>query len=314
MSLRPTLACLLPALLAALVAASGAAQAGKVYKWTDRNGVVHYGDRPPEAKAAASPVKVIPVQAQPGAMVRLRVENDHGAYLAWADNTLAGPIEVLLRFGSQRNVAGDPPLPARATVPARGSTLVARIGAADPAQPGQFELRLDGIPGDPSARPRDVDYLLPLRQRAPQVDQGYGGDFSHTDPQNRYAVDFAADIGTTVLAARTGVVMQVESDFDQAGLNREKYGGRANFVRILHEDGSMALYAHLKPEGVLVRVGQRVQAGQQIGLSGNTGFTTGPHLHFAVQVNRGMRLESIPFRMHGPHGALRFGRQALGAP
>ena len=66
----------------------------------------------------------------------------------------------------------------------------------------------------------------------------------------------------------------------------------------------MALYAHLKAEGVLVRVGQRVRAGQQIGLSGNTGFTTGPHLHFVVQVNRGMRLESIPVRIAGVGGGL----------
>jgi murein DD-endopeptidase MepM/ murein hydrolase activator NlpD len=124
-------------------------------------------------------------------------------------------------------------------------------------------------------------------------------------------VDFAADEGTPVLAAREGVVMQVESDFDKAGLNRERYGGRANFVRILHDDGTMALYAHLRTEGVLVRVGQRVRGSQQIGLSGNTGFTTGPHLHFAVQVNRGMRLESIPFRMRGPAGPLRI---ASGAP
>jgi murein DD-endopeptidase MepM/ murein hydrolase activator NlpD len=101
------------------------------------------------------------------------------------------------------------------------------------------------------------------------------------------------------------VVMQVENDFAKAGLNRERYGGRANFIRILHDDGTMALYAHLREEGALVRVGQRVRAGQQIGLSGNTGFTTGPHLHFVIQVNRGMKLESLPFHMRGPAGPLR---------
>ena len=277
--------------------------AARIYRWTDRNGITHYGDRPPDA--AAGKVRVIPVRAEPGAMVRLRVEGDTGGYLVWADNTLAGPIEVMLHFNRNANVVGQPPLPARATVPARGSALVARIGVLDPARAGEFELRLDSIPGDPSARPQDVEYQLPLRQRTPRVDQGQGGSFSHVDPQNRYAVDFAAEEGTQVLAAREGLVMQVESDFDKAGLNREEYGGRANFVRILHDDGSMALYAHLKTEGVLVRAGQRVRSGQQIGLSGNTGFTTGPHLHFAVQVNRGMRLLSIPFRMRGPAGALR---------
>jgi murein DD-endopeptidase MepM/ murein hydrolase activator NlpD len=93
--------------------------------------------------------------------------------------------------------------------------------------------------------------------------------------------------------------MQVESDFDKAGLDLEQYGGRANFVRIVHEDGTMAVYAHLQEDGVLVRPGQRVRTGQRIGTSGNTGFTTAPHLHIALQVNRGMRLESIPFRMQG---------------
>jgi murein DD-endopeptidase MepM/ murein hydrolase activator NlpD len=205
----------------------------------------------------------------------------------------------MLHLARGRNVAGDPPLPAEAVVPPLGSALVARIAAADPSAPGEFELRLDAIPGDPRATPREVTYRLPLQVRAPRVDQGYGGRFSHADPQNRYAVDFAAEQGTPVLAARAGVVMQVEADFDKAGLDLEQYGGRANFVRILHDDGTMALYAHLQESGVLVRPGQRVTAGQRIGTSGNTGFTTGPHLHFAVQVNRGMRLESIPFRMQG---------------
>jgi murein DD-endopeptidase MepM/ murein hydrolase activator NlpD len=227
------------------------------------------------------------------------VESGDGEYLAYADNSLAGPIEVLLGLARSNNIQGDPPLPARATVPARGSVLVARLRAQDTGRNGSFELSLTGVPGHPSARPQDVEYLLPLRQARSHVGQGFGGGFSHNDEQNRYALDFAADIGTPVLAARAGTVMQVESDFSKAGLKQEKYGGRANFVRILHDDGSMGLYAHLATNGVLARVGQRVSAGQQIGLSGNTGFTTGPHLHFALQVNRGMRLVSIPFRMRG---------------
>lgn len=287
---------------AALLTAFGAG-AAKIYRWTDRAGITHYGDHVPDAPPAQ--VKTIPVEGEPGAIARLRIENDGDRFLAFADNRLSGPIEVQLDFSRSDNVIGQPMLPARATVAARGSALVAVLSSADPERGFDFELQMESLPGDPNARPGNVDYLLPLQQAAFRIDQGYGGHFSHRDAQNRYAVDFAADIGTPVLAARDGVVMQVESDFDKAGLNLERYGGRANFVRILHEDGAMTLYAHLKSEGVLVRVGQRVRAGQQIGLSGNTGFTTGPHLHFAVQVNRGMKLESIPFRMIGPAGPLR---------
>jgi murein DD-endopeptidase MepM/ murein hydrolase activator NlpD len=294
-----------------LLAATAGVEASRVYRWTDRNGVTHYGDRPPDAGAAN--LRVIPVRAEPGAIVRLRVESQDGQYMAWADNALAGPIEVMLHFNRRSNVRGTPALPARATVPARNSALVSRLTLDDAGRGGEFELRLDSVPGDPSAKPRDVEYRLPLRLASSRVDQGFGGRFSHDDPQNLYAVDFAAPEGTAVLAARDGVVMQVESNFDRAGLDREKYGGRANFVRIVHDDGTMALYAHLKPEGVLVRVGQQVRAGQQIGMSGNTGFTTGPHLHFVVQVNRGMRLVSIPFRMAGPGGPLRLGSVGTGS-
>lgn len=285
-----------------LVGSALVADAAKIYRWTDRNGVSHYGDHVPDAPP--SEVRVIRVVPEPSAIARLRLQNDGDLNLAWADNTLAGPIEVRLRV-SRGAIASDPALPARATIAARGSVVVAFLDASQSA-----ELRLDALPGDPNAKPLDVKYLLPLRQDVFRIDQGYGGSFSHTDPENRYAIDFAATTGTPVQAARAGVVMQVESDFDKAGLKLEKYGGRANLIRILHDDGSMAVYAHLKTEGVLVRIGQRVRAGQQIGLSGNTGFTTGPHLHFAVQVNRGMRLESLPFKMTGPGGPLRI---AVGA-
>ncbi|TKR30852.1 M23 family metallopeptidase [Luteimonas gilva] len=289
-----------------LAGAAFAAPAEQAYRWKDRDGVVHYGDHAPES--ANVRVERIPLTDGPHAAVRLRIEDRDGRYSAWADNALAGPVEVLLQYRRNRNFASVPALPARAVVPAGGSVLIANLFTADSTRPGDYEVFLDGVPGDPSAKPREFDYLIPLPAQTLRIDQGFGGGFSHADPQNRYALDFAAPIGTPVMAARAGTVMQIESDFAQAGLSEEEYGGRANFVRILHDDGTMALYAHLQQDGALVRVGQRIRQGQQIGLSGNTGFTSGPHLHFAVQVNRGMRLESIPFRMRGPEGVVQFAR------
>ena len=289
------LACTLAMLSFALPGLTGVQEG---YRGADPRGVAHYAAPQPQGFRHAN-VQDPRVPVEPNAIARLRVEAGDGVYLAWADNRLAGPIEVLLSSARSRNMHAEPALPARATVPAGGSVLVARLGGNASSRNGSFDLSLRGVPGNPSARPQDVEYLPPLRQSHNRIDQGFDGQFSHGDEENRYALDFAADIGTPVLAARAGTVMQIEAAFSKAGLKKDTYSGRANFVRILHDDGSMALYAHLTTGGVLVRVGQQVKAGQQIGLSGNTGFTTGPHLHFSVQVNRGMRLVSIPFRMRG---------------
>lgn len=296
------------ALLAmALLAGSLPADAARLYRWKDKQGYTQYGDQPPPADALADTgVDVLRFRNAPSAFVRLRLERSGLRYQAWADNLLHGPVEVRLDFRRSRNVSARPALPATTTVPARSSVLVAEVLMSDPLKGGDFDLSLESLPGDPASVPQDYDYRLPFDYGRVRVDQGPGGSFSHNDDQNRYAIDFAVPEGTPILAAREGLVMQVESDFDQAGLNREKYGGRANFIRILHGDGSMALYAHLKPEGVQVRVGQYVRKGQRIGLSGNTGLSTAPHLHFVVQVNRGMSLAAIPVRMFGPLGLLQF--------
>lgn len=302
----------------ALAAAGVAASTDAVYRWTDAGGVNHYTDSPPpariaQARRAPAPGVVGPARADalPGLPVepiaRLRIESVEGRNHAWADNLLGGPVEVRLRFQRRHNVVSDPPLPARATLPAGRSVLLTVLGVAETGRGGgDFQLQMDSLPGDPDARPQDVEYRLPLPHAVvPRIDQGYGGRFSHTDLQNRYAVDFAVPEGTPVLAARDGAVMQVESGFRTAGTDAGRYAGQANYIRVAHDDGTMAVYAHLKPGGALVRVGQRVRAGDRIGLSGNTGYTTGPHLHFVVQVNRGMRIESLPFRMRGPAGPLR---------
>lgn len=300
---------------AVMLAGAVPGEAARLYRWKDKQGYTQYGDRPPEAgELVDASVDVLRFHNTPSALVRLRLERSGMRYQAWADNLLHGPVEVRLGFKRDSNVTAQPLLPATAVVPARSSVLVASIAMRDPMRGGDFELALDSLPGDPAAHAQDYEYRLPFEYGRVRVDQGPGGGFSHNDTQNLHAIDFAVPEGTPILAAREGMVMQVESDFDKAGLNRERYGGRANFIRIVHGDGSMAVYAHLKPEGVQVREGQYVRKGQRIGLSGNTGFSTAPHLHFVIQVNRGMSLESVPFRMFGPLGQLQFPRQQAEAP
>ena len=243
------------------------------------------------------------------ARVALRLSESADGVEARADNRLAGPVEVLLSAPEGRRApAAVPALPARAVLPAYDRRVLTRLQGI-PTAPLQLRM----VPGTPNAKPRDVEYGYPLGTRELRITQGWGGQHSHRDAENRHAVDFAVDEGTAVLAARAGTVMDIESGFRSPGRNAAADAGRANYIRILHDDGTMALYAHLKTDGVRVRIGQPVRRGDAIGLSGNTGFSAGPHLHFVVQVNRGMTLESIPFRMFGPQGILRFS-EALTAP
>lgn len=293
------------AIAALAVAGASAAQS---LRWPDLR------DRPRDAGVDAPARRIAPrtvMTAGDGASARLRLVPADDAVEAWVDNLLAGPIEVVVRAADGASPPSDPPLPARGSIPAQSSALLARVAHGHP------RLQVAVVPGSPNARPRDVEYAWPLQTGSLRIQQAWGGGFSHADEANRHAVDFAVPTGTPVLAAREGVVMQAEDGFADAlpGDGDAALPGRANFVRILHDDGTMALYAHLQRGGVLVEPGRRVRRGEPIGLSGNSGRSTAPHLHFVVQANRGMRLQSLPFRMFGPRGILRFtDTQAVQAP
>lgn len=233
------------------------------------------------------------------------IESGDGRRYA-ATNRLAGPAQIECELTEATNVIADPALPRRLVLPPLGTREIARI-ARDRDGAASAQIRCRGVPGDPhaSADP-DATYRLPFYPDAHfTLEQGFDGAFSHHDAQSRYAIDLGVDEGTPVLAARDGIVMLVEEEFRGRGLDLERFGARANVVRVLHADGSMAVYAHLAPLSTIVRPGETVRAGDLLGKSGNTGFSTGPHLHFAVQVNRGMTLESVPFAMQGidPHNS-----------
>jgi murein DD-endopeptidase MepM/ murein hydrolase activator NlpD len=132
--------------------------------------------------------------------------------------------------------------------------------------------------------------------------QGIGGKFTHSDEANYHAYDFKMPIGTPVLAARSGTVVDIVDEFTQGGVDAS-LKNKMNYVYIQHADGTIANYSHIKPNGALVNIGDEVQKGQKIALSGNTGYTTNPHLHFGVfKVIRGGKYKSVPIKIRTAAG------------
>lgn len=120
-------------------------------------------------------------------------------------------------------------------------------------------------------------YWLPYAEGTThRLVQGYFSKHSH---KNRAALDFKMKPGTPIHAARDGIVTRLTEENSKGGWDR-KYRQYANLVIIQHSDGSRAGYWHLQQNGILVNIGDTVKKGQLIALSGKTGFTAFPHLHF----------------------------------
>ena len=150
----------------------------------------------------------------------------------------------------------------------------------------------------------DYHYVLPYAEGTSyRVLQSFGSRFSHRG-SNQYAVDFKMSVGTPVHAARDGVVARVVEEHNK-GCWEDGCGRFANFIVVLHDDGTTGEYYHLQQNGALVDTGDHVTAGQKIGLSGNTGHTTMPHLHFAVyKATRRAGSQSVPVSFLSEDGVI----------
>lgn len=158
--------------------------------------------------------------------------------------------------------------------------------------------------GNPETADHDdgFRYLVPFAHGDKRrLSQGFGGRFSHYG-ENEYAIDFEMPEGTPVFAAREGIVAEVKED-SRVGGTSASYSDDANYILVMHDDGSFANYVHLRYGGAEVESGDRVSAGALIGYSGNTGRSSGPHLHFDVRIpTREGRMQSIPFLLRGADG------------
>lgn len=206
----------------------------------------------------------------------------------WGYNNLPCPVSL---------TANDPVSDTtfKALIPVEKKRVIAQWGNATDQKLARIreELVYTYYLGDPDAVHDDrYRYNLPFPEgEQHMLTQGNDTPHTHNSIISKYAYDFSMPTGSYVAATRGGVVGVIVERYTTGG-NKLALMRKSNRILVCHDDGSVAAYAHLKYRGAVVEVGDRVFAGQVIGLSGNTGYTTNPHLHFTVLIGR----RSIPIR------------------
>ncbi len=224
--------------------------------------------------------------------------NSDDSYSIFADNGLIIPTYIKVEFTALQNLSSTVPLPLETILPAQAQRV--ELLKLNPAKgkSTHFNYTWLQIRGDPvhTIPESDFPYLFPYEHgKKFKIVQGFNGKFTHFG-QNQYAVDFNMPEGTPIYAARDGLVVETKSDSNINGTTPE-YNQYNNYIWIYHSDGTFGNYVHLKQNGVLVTSGEQVKAGQLIGYSGNTGLSSGPHLHFDVRVpTRKGEMQSIPIK------------------
>ena len=284
-------------ILCGLLAVTPGVMALTIYTYTVANGVVTYTDQAaPGAQVFVFRDRMV---ERLDNQVKLETKKHEAGETLLVRNDLYAPVQVELRLEKVENAVGAPDKPINWVLPPRSAIRLATLTPRDPAKPLHYKPKLRYALGDPRLVPTQNKYPLPWRGGPFRLTQGANGQYSHFTPKGRYAMDIAMPEGTTIIAARSGVVVKTENS--QSGRGNNPSG---NYVRILHDDGTMGVYLHLMKGSVSVSEGQRVLAGSAIARSGNTGNSTGPHLHFVVQRNVGLALESIPFAFSRPVDSL----------
>ena len=221
-----------------------------------------------EARCTEDPFEIKPIK-------------DDGRVELHAVNSSDVPITITLQVWT-RYMKADRSRTVTETVPPNESQLFIVLSETDQNKNSRYGYDCASTIGSIDAKHDDnLLYRLPYATgKSYYVLQGYGSRLSHTGPEE-YTVDFKMREGTAVHAARGGIVVKMQESHSR-GCWRDGCGKYANYIVLLHDDWTTGEYYHLQQYGALVELGDRVVAGQKIGLSGDTGNSALPHLHFGV--------------------------------
>jgi murein DD-endopeptidase MepM/ murein hydrolase activator NlpD len=214
------------------------------------------------------------------APVKIYYEQDGQDILVYADNEGFCPFTIDLNM-ELKNMESDKGTSFMHIIAGKTQKeLIATLSIVKKNANSGFNFRTGFYFGDAvNTPPQDHIYQLPYQKGERYLmSQGYNGSFSH---QGENSLDFTMPSGTKICAARGGIVVDVKEDSNR-GCPEKRCLDDANNILIYHEDGTFSEYAHLKRKGSLVKPGDQVKTGEVIGYSGDTGFSSGPHLHFEV--------------------------------
>ncbi|MDP3266600.1 MAG: M23 family metallopeptidase [Sulfuricurvum sp.] len=199
-----------------------------------------------------------------------------------AENLNPYRVTLTLDFESILNLKTSIHLPLSIELRGYSKKKILALDRIDSTKSVNYKSSYGWVRGSPFVKHDDAYvYGLPFAKGSTvRVSQGYNGDTSHKG-LSAYAIDFPLPMGTSIYAARDGIIVGVEVSNTFGGPSPE-YRPYANYVVIEHDDGTMGNYYHLKQGGTAVKIGDKVTKGQLIAYSGNTGYTTAPHLHFSV--------------------------------
>lgn len=268
-----------------LIACSASAE---IFKYQDEQGKWHFSDKKPELEKSTQ-VETLSYrrtnQQSTRPYIDVKLTDQHFEY--WVHNPFYAPVEAFLRFENGKGEGLKILLEPQAS----------KVMAKSPINQAKRLFHFRYVLGDPEAKPTIQHVLPPFTDFKPmRISQGFKGTFSHHREPSLFAVDISMPVGTKITAVQAGIVIGTKDDYHAAGITSGFFYDKANYVAILHEDGSYAFYGHLLLGGVKVKAGQVVEAGELIALSGNTGFSSGPHLHFVIRHNDQGRAKSLPFK------------------
>jgi len=195
---------------------------------------------------------------------------------------------VKIKFNVIQNLYGAPS-PSREIEVIQGRTKLFSLRKQNANQSTNFNYTFQYRKGKAVKKlKKDLVYLLPIKSgkmtktgKLVYIGETYTKEKEEEKPKDYYSISFTTEVGDTIYASRGGVTIAVKENYAESG-TALTFKKEVNQVEIFHKDGTFASYRLFQKNGIFVQPGEKVEAGQAIGIIGGERFDSGSHVRMMV--------------------------------